>query len=350
MSENIRIAVAGPLTGTAAAFGVQISAGARTAIEQYNEHGSIFDGKKLEYVEFDDGGDAEKAVEIANQIVSQGFQFVVGHPTTECCPPASEIYSKNGVLVVTPGCTSPDLTTRGLSNVLRVFGSNEHQATLLANFLSDKFQGKAIALVNDESSYGAGLTALVTKKLGPLGVNTVSYGGVTRGESDFRSLVTKITNDKAEVVFYGGLYPEGALLAHQLFEAGPGIAFVSGDGIATSEFHKIAGEGVREVYASQPEDRSHQPIALFAVKGMQDRDFTVDGYMLHGYVAVQTIVAGIFMGKGIDSAKAYQALRDQGNVDSIIGNLSWEKTGNVIEPPKFGMYRKQFGQPDILIP
>ncbi|MDD4694782.1 MAG: ABC transporter substrate-binding protein, partial [Firmicutes bacterium] len=55
--NTIKIGFIGPLTGSAAAYGVNARNGAIIAIDQINADGGVLDGRKIELIIQDDKGD-----------------------------------------------------------------------------------------------------------------------------------------------------------------------------------------------------------------------------------------------------------------------------------------------------
>ena len=68
---TIKIGVAGPLTGSDAAFGAQLKNGAEQAVQDINAAGGIL-GKKLEVLIGDDVGDPKQGVSVANKFAGEG--------------------------------------------------------------------------------------------------------------------------------------------------------------------------------------------------------------------------------------------------------------------------------------
>src|SRR5690348_16914788 len=114
-SETIKIGVAAPMTGGEAAFGEQFRRGAEKAVADINAAGGV-NGKKLELVVGDDACDPKQAVSVANDMASKGVVFVAGHYCSGSSIPASDVYSENGIVQISPGSTNPKLTDRGLAN------------------------------------------------------------------------------------------------------------------------------------------------------------------------------------------------------------------------------------------
>ena len=105
MAEEIKVAVVGAMSGPVAQWGDMEFNGARQAIKDINAKGGI-KGDKLVGVEYDDACDPKQAVAVANKIVNDGIQYVIGHLCSSSTQPASDIYEDEGILMITP-CHQP---------------------------------------------------------------------------------------------------------------------------------------------------------------------------------------------------------------------------------------------------
>ena len=77
-----------------------------------NKKGGI-KGEKLQIVKYDDACDPKQAVAVANKVVNDGIKYVIGHLCSSSTQPASDIYEDEGILMITPAATAPELTARG---------------------------------------------------------------------------------------------------------------------------------------------------------------------------------------------------------------------------------------------
>src|SRR5471032_2272273 len=123
------------------------------AIEQINAKGGV-DGKKLEAVEYDDACDPKQAVAVANKVVNDGVKFVVGHLCSSSTQPASDIYEDEGVVMITPAATSPDITARGYKMIFRTIGLDSAQGPAAGNYIADHVKPKIVAVLHDKQQYG----------------------------------------------------------------------------------------------------------------------------------------------------------------------------------------------------
>src|SRR5262245_54314562 len=77
-NAQIKLGIAGPITGPNAAFGAQLKNGAEQAVEDINAAGGI-NGQKVEVEVGDDVSDPKQGVSVANKFVGDGVTLVVGH-------------------------------------------------------------------------------------------------------------------------------------------------------------------------------------------------------------------------------------------------------------------------------
>src|ERR1700710_2968848 len=110
-SAQIKMGVAGPLTGPNAAFGAQLKNGTDQAVADINAAGGIM-GQKIIVSYGDDVSDPKQGVSVANKFAADGVKFVIGHYNSGVTIPSSEVYQENGILQITPASTNPTVTER----------------------------------------------------------------------------------------------------------------------------------------------------------------------------------------------------------------------------------------------
>src|SRR5690554_5037816 len=168
-ADNIRIALAGPVTGPVAQYGDMQFTGANMAIDMINKAGGV-NGQMLEGVIFDDACDPKQAVAVANRIVNEGISFVVGHLCSSSTQPATDIYEDEGILMVTPAATSPDITSRGYELIFRTIGLDSMQGPTAGNFIVENIKPEKVAVIHDKQQYGEGIATAVRDVLQEAGI------------------------------------------------------------------------------------------------------------------------------------------------------------------------------------
>jgi len=73
---QIKLGMAGPITGPNAAFGAQLKNGVEQAVEDINAAGGIL-GQKITLSTGDDVSDPKQGVSVANKFVADGIKFVM---------------------------------------------------------------------------------------------------------------------------------------------------------------------------------------------------------------------------------------------------------------------------------
>ncbi|KPG95132.1 amino acid ABC transporter substrate-binding protein [Pseudomonas sp. RIT-PI-q] len=327
---DVKIGVAGPMTGANAAFGEQYMKGAQAAADAVNAAGGV-NGEKIVLVKGDDACEPKQAVTVAKDLTNQKVAGVVGHFCSSSTIPASEIYDEAGIIAITPGSTNPAVTERGLSAMFRMCGRDDQQGIVAGDYIVDVLKGKKVAVLHDKDTYGQGLADATKAQLVKRGVTPVLYEGLTRGEKDFSAVVTKIRAAGADVVYFGGLHPEAGPLVKQLRTEGlKDVKFMSDDGIVTDELVTTAGgpqyvDGVLMTFGADPRllPDSKTVVDEFRKKGTEP-----EGYTLYAYASVQTLAAafnGAKSNKGEDAAKWLKANK----VQTVMGEKTWDAKGDL---------------------
>src|SRR6202789_631207 len=326
-SAQIKLGVAGPITGPKSAYAAQLVQGTTQAVEDINKAGGIL-GQQLTLEQGDDVSDPKQGVSVANKFVGDGVKFVVGHFNSGVTIPASDVYAENGVLMITPSATNPKVTDRKLWDAFRTCGRDDQQGMLWAELARDKLKGKKIAVVHDKTTYGKGLADAALDNMHKFGVKEVLYEGVNTGEKDYSAIVSKIKESGADYLMWGGLHTEGGLIIRQMRDQGIKTVMISGDGITDSEFPQIGGPGVEGTLMSfGPEPRDNPAgkavVAEFAVKG-----FDPQGYTLYSYAAVQIMKQAAEKAKSLDPKKIAEAMHSGMTFNTVIGPISYDKKGD----------------------
>src|SRR6202046_1868695 len=210
-SAEVKFGVGGPITGANAATGAQMKNGADQAAADINATGGVL-GQKISVEYGDDVSDPKQGVSVANKFAGDGVKFVIGHYNSGVTIPSSEVYQENGILEITPASTNPTVTERNMWNIFRTCGRDDQQGKVAGNYILAHFAGKKIAFVNDKTTYGKGLADETLKTIKAGGMTEVLYEGINTGEKDYSALISKIKQAGADLVYFGGLSHEGALL------------------------------------------------------------------------------------------------------------------------------------------
>ncbi|WP_395515858.1 branched-chain amino acid ABC transporter substrate-binding protein [Pseudorhizobium flavum] len=340
---EIVIGLIAPLTGPVAAYGEQVKNGAEVAVEEINKAGGI-NGEQVTLKIADDAGEPKQGVSAANQLVGEGVRFVVGPVTSGVAIPASDVLAENGILMVTPTATAPDLTARGLTNVLRTCGRDDQQAEVAANYVLENHKDKKIAIINDKGQYGKGLADSFKATLNAGGVTEVFNDALTPGDKDFSALTTRMKSDGVELIYFGGYHPEAGLLARQLADAGVDAVIIGGDGLSNSEYWNIATEEAAGTVFTNATDATKNPDSKAAADALAAKNIPAEAFTLNAYAAVEVIKAGIEKaGSAEDTEAVAAALKDGQPIKTAIGEVTYGETGDLTSQ-SFSLFKWEDGK------
>ena len=327
-AAQLKMGVAGPMTGGSAAFGAQLKNGAEQAVADINASGGIL-GQKVTIATGDDRADPKEGVSVANKFAADGIKFVVGHFNSGVTMPASEVAQENGILQITPASTNPRVTERNMWNIFRICGRDDQQGTVAGAYILKNYKGKKVAIVHDKTTYGQGLADETRKAMNKGGLKEVLYEGVNAGEKDYTAVVSKVKSSGADIVYWGGLYDTGGLIVRQMRDQGVKAPMMGGDGLASDEFASIGGPGVEGTLMTYGPDPRNRPEAKAVVEKFRAKKFEPEAYTLYSYAAVEIIKQAAEAAKSLDPKKVAAQMKSGQKFKTVIGDISFDKKGDV---------------------
>ena len=342
-ADTIKIGIAGPKTGPVTQYGDMQFMGAKQAIADINAKGGV-DGKLLEAKEYDDACDPKQAVAVANKVVNDGVKFVVGHLCSSSTQPASDIYEDEGVIMITPAATSPEITSRGYKLVFRTIGLDSAQGPAAGNYIADHVKPKVVAVIHDKQQYGEGIATAVKQTLEKKGVKVALFEGINAGDKDFGSLIQKLKQANVDFVYYGGYHPELGLILRQAKEKGVNAKFMGPEGVGNDSISQIAQDASEGLLVTLPKAFDADPANKAIVDALvADKKDPSGPFVFPAYSAVEVIAGGIAAAKSEDTAKVAAAIH-AGTFKTPTGDLSFDAKGD-LKDFKFVVYEWHFGKP-----
>lgn len=329
-TKPIVIGTVGPQSGDEAQIGQDMIRGVELAVDDLNAHGGIL-GRTVQLVKLDDRADPKEATSTASRLAATDDVIaVVGHLDSGCSIPASVIYHRAHMAMITPVSTQDDLTAQGFDEVFRVVLRNSDQGPAAARFAKEKLNAHRVAIVDDKSAYGRGIVAAFKREAVALGLQVVAEDSFNRGDKDFSTLVTKLIEAKPDVVYACTMYTEGALLMQQGRPRGLKATFVSGDGFFAPKLMELGGKAVEGTVVSfLAPPWQETPGAEALLKRYRDRyGEEVKTYAPLAYDAAMIIAEGTRRAGVADRAAVVKALH--------ASTFSWKGVGGTYQFDKNG--------------
>ncbi len=331
--DTVSIGLVAPLTGDQAYIGIGVLQGAQMAVEDANARGPVFGDTRIKFVPLDDQHNPTQAVMAANKLVSDpNVVGVVGHFNSSCSKAASSIYHEARVAQISPASTNPEISRQGFDTFFRVCATDDVQAPTAANFVRSKLGVKKVVILDDQTTYGKGLANEFEKRFKSLGGEVLRHDGINQGEKDFTPLLTKIKSVRPELVFYGGVYPELALLLRQANKVGFKTTWIGGDGIFDVTLIKLATPALTEgIYATMLGVDPHSlPSAADFVARYEARYGQIGSFSAYAYDAANVLIEAVRRAGSEDREAVLKEVRLTKDFQGILGPVNFDERGDAI--------------------
>lgn len=248
---SIRIAVAGPFTGNAAAFGEMIKKGATLKADTINAAGGIH-GRPIELVWGDDVGDPKEASTVATKFATdRSIVAVIGHFNSSCSLAGKPIYKREGVVELSPGSTNVNVCI-GSEWTFRNVYRDDFQGQFLARYVRQRLNLKRVAVFYDNDDYGTGLKNAFLEEAQKQGIEIVTTAAYTRETVDFKPELSNIKALNPDALFVSGLYNEAALITLQARQQGLTMQLLGADGVFSPGYVQVAGKAAEGTLITTP--------------------------------------------------------------------------------------------------
>ncbi len=326
---QIKVGVAGPLTGSNAAFGVQLKSGFDLAVADINKAGGVL-GKQLVPVAVDDACDPKQAVSAANTLVSDGVVMVDGHFCSASSIPASKVYADAGIIQISPASTNPAYTDNGSPFTFRTCGRDDQQGKVAAEYIAKHFPTAKIAVLDDNSTYGKGIADQVRANLGKLGVKIAYNTSYTAGDKDYSALISRLKQQGITLVYMGGYYSDMGLIMREGVDQGFTPQYFSEDAAVTSALWQVAGSAAEGMLMTFPPPAEKDPAAAKVVAELAAAKEDPTGYVLYSYATVQVWAEAAEKAGTTDPTKVAAELKSGGPWNSVLGPITFDSKGDVV--------------------
>ena len=334
----VKIGFAAPLTGDQAPTGQDMLHGAQLAVERANARGPALPGHRLELVALDDQRSPTQAVAAAKKLVAdRDVIAVVGHLNSSCTMPASAIYHQARMLNITPVSSNPQISRQGFDTFYRTCATDDLQGPAAALFavkelpmVRNQSYPMRIFILDDMTTYGRGLANEFEKKARSLGADILGHEGITQGDKDFVPLLTKIKSLTPDLVYFAGMFPEGALLIKQRAEVGLGGFFMGGDGLFDGTLITLATPQAAEgVYLTTIGSDIHAiPSAQEFVNAYEERFGPIGAYSAYAYEATSLAIWAIHQAGQKSRAAVLAAMKGLKDYPGLFGAQNFDEKGD----------------------
>ncbi|HET6327966.1 MAG TPA: ABC transporter substrate-binding protein [Planctomycetaceae bacterium] len=333
-ADEIRIGHYASLTGSQATFGQSTDNGIRLAVDAVNQSGGLH-GKKIRLITYDDRGDAKEAGTAVTRLISRDqVAAVLGEVASGLSLAGAPVCQENGVPMVTPSSTAPEITTVG-NRIFRVCFMSGFQAYACAKFAREQLKAQTAAILCDQKlPYSVGLADEFEKQFTAMGGRITTRSSYQEGDQDYSAQLTSIRSSKPEIVFVPGYYTDVANIAVQARKLGLRVPLVGGDGWDSAKLAEIGGEAIDGCYfCTHYCQQDPRPRVQEFLRTYQKQFATApDAMAALGFDAANILFAAIQKAPSQSGSDIAAALAAAKNFDGVTGRISIDGDRNAVKP------------------
>ncbi len=327
--DTIRIGGLAPLTGDASSYGVAVNNGTLLAVEEINANGGI-DGKQIDYIYYDEQGDATEAVNAYNRLVQDDqVVAIIGDVTTTPTLAVAQASQQDNIPIISASATAAEVTLTG-PNVFRACFTDPFQGQLMASYAWEKLGAQTAAVLYDMADdYSSGIAEAFIAKAEELGLQVVAEESYQGGAADFRSQLTNIKGQNPDVLFLPVYYEDLRLISAQAKEVGVEAQLCGADGwdsVLTDNFDSSVLEG--GVFCSQYSTEStDERVQNFISTYKETYDMDPNMFAVLAYDATYMMAQAISDAGSTDSQAIIDAMAAL-EYDGLTGTMTFDADRN----------------------
>lgn len=332
--DTVKIGGLAPLSGNVSVYGIATNNGVQMAVDAANKSGGVL-GKQIQYICYDEKGDATEAVNAYNKLV-QNDQVValVGDVTSTPCLAVAQEAAKDNLPMISATATTADVTKKG-ENIFRACFTDPYQGKVMAQYAAKKLNAKTAAILyNIADDYSLGVAEAFESEAKAAGISVVEKQGYQTNDVDFKSQLQSIKSKNPDVLFIPVYYQDVALISVQAKQLGITSTLMGVDGwdgvldkIDKSNVDAVDGAYFCSQYSSESTDANVQN---FIKEYKEKYKAEPNMFAVLGYDAMNMMIQSIKTAGTTDSDKVIDAMKGI-SFKGLTGNITFDAERNPVK-------------------
>lgn len=329
--DSIKIGYQLPLTGNTAQYGQGFKDAAEIALAKFNASGAL--PVPVEIIYEDSRSDAKEGITIARKFVDNDeIVGVIGDFTSTVSMAAAQVYKKAGMVQLSQTASHPDFAKISKWQFRNITTQNQEGA-VNAKWMFDKGI-KKVAVIAEQTDWGQSVFKGFADPFEEMGGEVIYDEFFNRGLADFRSIITKIENEKPEAVYTGFFYEDGAQFLKQMAQLSADIPVYSTSAAYNDKLVELAGDAAEGLLltATFLPSREDENVQKFVTEWKMSHDNAPGQFPAQAYDAVNIMLSAV--------VKAYpditrESLRDAvaatKDFPGVTGKTSFDEDGEPLK-------------------
>lgn len=338
------IGCTGPLTGSAASYGISVKNGAELAVEEINALDSDI---KFTFLMEDDEADPSKVTAAYSNLIAKGMVASIGSVTSGACITFAAESLQDNLFFITPSASADDAIAN--KNGYRICFGDPDQGMYAAKALVAEYS-KIGVIYNTDDAYSAGLLEGFEKEMKAEGKSDVyvtkSFSDTTK--TNFEGQVTDLKAAGCDVIFLPIYYQEASLIIAEAKKQKLTVDFYGCDGMDGIVKHNAndaalseAIKGLRylapiDVNSTDANIKKFVDSYKAKYNGETPDQFAADAYDAVYVIYYAMVEAGI-NDTSIEASDLCDAITAvlQGGFEykGVTGTMTWDKNGAAVKQP-----------------
>jgi branched-chain amino acid transport system substrate-binding protein len=326
LPATIKIGAVETLTGDNASYGIPIRRGIELAVAELNASQAMGHAR-FSLTVMDDKADKQEGISVFNKLINEEkISAIIGPTLSSTAFAADPIAQKAGVPVIGTSTTALGITAMGDY----VFRDSLPQAAVipgtLAHVVAKYHVKKAAILFESTNEYSKSEADVFKTALPKLNVQITASESYSKGDSDFRTQLSKLNARKPDILVFCSLIGEAIPVLQQAREIGITQPIVGGNGFNNPNVLKNAKDAAEGLivgsswFIESNVPKSKVFVAAFRRKYGADPD----QFAAQGYAAVYILASAIMSAGSADRAAIRDALAKVHDLDTVLGTFSFD--------------------------
>jgi len=328
----VRIGFVWPL----AAAEDKLPSGVKMAVDELNASGGVL-GRQIELVSHDDLLSLRESRLVAQDLVDDPtVTAVIGHGYSDKALATAPLYEFNGLIMMSPSATTPDLTRNDYHYIFRNVISDSESGRQLAHYANS--QGyRRIVILYDAGSYGRQLSNVFENEATELNITIVDRRPY-RSSRNLKSIIDEWSSDTFadfDAIFIAGFNPEAAQFVRDARRKRLRQPIIGSDGLNTDSLWNIARESSMGIVVASYYHPDNPDPALqdFITRYREVYNDEPDTWAAQGYDAVNLIAEAIRRANSTVPSEVADQLHLLADWQGATGMYTFNEDGDVIGKP-----------------
>lgn len=336
-AKQVKIGAVLPITGPNAAVGIGMMNAMDLAVRQINASGKLA-GFEFELMKLDDHSQPSEGIAAVTRAASDPSVLACSaHWNSPVALATRDVFHRRGLANLNPCAINWRITAEQKGDeIFRIAPSDVWQLEMAAKMPFTTLGKKSYFLIDDNTNYGKSLVTAFEEHAGKVGATKIGADSISVGEKDFTAVLTKVKAAKPDVVFFGGVTTEAALLRQQMVRLEVPALYYTGSGTMTPTYVETAGPAADGTYAffyGLPYDATPGGAAFIEAYKKAGYDKPYETYGLIAYAAIETVTQAIAKAAagGEPTRKGVVDALKSGTYTTALGPLSFPRPGDAAQ-------------------